>query len=112
MSWLIHADGATAGQRNGCAGAPGSLLNFRALYILRFENGDLRVQVVAHQVKDGSKKFATGVKWRVVAIGGMNCGFSPRQGEDEPTMSDIDGGEPEDATEKCAVGFGILAVEQ
>jgi len=88
------------------------LLNFRALYVFGLKKGDLRVQVIAHQVQDGPKQFVTGVKWRDVAIGGMNCSFGPRQGENEPTMADIDGGKPEDAAEECAVGFGILAVKE
>jgi hypothetical protein len=47
----------------------------------------------------------------VIVLCVVKGGFCGRQGEDQPAVSGVDGGESEDIAEKSAVGFWIFAVE-
>jgi len=42
----------------------------------------------------------------------MNCSFSRRQGEDEPSVADVYGTELENIAKKDAIGLGILTVKE
>ena len=97
MLWLIEANIASTGKPHLRNGTPSCLLNFRALNALLRERSHLGFQIVAHEIE-----FVT------VLLGGMECGFCRRQGEDQPAMTRIHGFEPEDVAEKCTVTSAFL----
>jgi hypothetical protein len=41
----------------------------------------------------------------------MECGFSGRQGEDQPAVTGVDKFKAEDVAEKCAIRLGFFAVD-
>jgi hypothetical protein len=49
---------------------------------------------------------------RKAAVAGVNRHLGGRQGEDQPSVTNIDGTKLEHISNKCAVGFGIRTVEQ
>jgi hypothetical protein len=77
------------------------LLNRRALYALLRERRHFRFQAVAHEIE-----FVP-----IIFIGRVERGLSRGKGEDQPAMARIHGLEPENVTEKCAVGFSVLTVD-
>src|SRR3989475_11405590 len=101
MLWLIKADLASAGKPHLRNGTPSCFLNFRALNALLCEGSHFGFQIVAHEIE------LVGV----TLIGRVDCGFSRRQGEDQPAMTRIHGFETEDIAEKCAVRLGVLTVD-
>jgi hypothetical protein len=64
------------------------------------KRGNFSVQVVAHEVD-----FVPGI-----CFGGMECGFTWRQGEDQPPVACVYGGKAEDIPEKGAISLGVIAV--
>src|SRR6266705_3005862 len=101
MLWLIKADLASAGKPHLRNGTPSCFLNFRALNALLCKGSHFGFQIVAHEIE------LVGV----TLIGRVDCGFSRRQGEDQPAMTRIHVLETEDIAEKCAVRLGILTVD-
>src|SRR5438445_3925683 len=101
MLRLIKADLASAGKLHLRNGTPSWFLNFRALDALLCEGSDFGFQVVAHEIE-----FVD-----TILIGRVECGFCRRRGEDQPAMTRIHGFEPEYVAEKCAVRFGVFAVD-
>jgi len=101
MLWLIKADFASTGKPNLRDGAPSCFLNFRAPNALLRERSHLGVQIVAHEIEFVSATL----------IGRVDCGFSRRQGKDQPAMTRIHGFETEDIAEKCAVCLRVFTVD-
>src|SRR6202030_917370 len=101
MLGLIKADLASTGKPHFCNRTPSLFLNFRALNALFFEGSHLDLQIVAHEIKFVGTTL----------IGRVDCGFSRRQGENQPAMTCIHGFETEDIAEEGAVGLGILTVD-
>src|SRR5229473_685380 len=101
MLWLIKADLASTGKPHLRNGTPSWFQNFRALDALLCEGSHFGFQIVAHEIEFVGATL----------IGGVDCGFSRRQGEDEPAMTRIHGFETEDIAEKCAVRLGVLTVD-
>ena len=99
MLRLIKADLASTGKPHLRNGTPSWFLNFRALNALPCEGSHFGFQVVAHEIEFVGATL----------IGRMDCGFSRRQGEDQPTMTRIYGFETEDIAEKCAVRLGVAS---
>ncbi len=85
MLWLIKAELASTRKPHLGNGTPGCFLNFRTLNVLLREGSHFGFQIVAHE-----KEFVD-----AVFIGGVECGFCRRQGEDQPAMTRIHGVEPE-----------------
>src|SRR5260370_38368976 len=102
MLRLIEADLASAGKLHLCNGAPSCFLNCGAFDVLFREGGHFGFQVVAQEIE-----FVD----NTIFVGRMECGFCRWQGEDQPAMPRIDGLESKDIAEKCAVRFGVFAVE-
>jgi hypothetical protein len=101
MLRLIKADLASTGKLHLRNGTPSCFLSFRALNALLGEGRHFGFQVVAHEIEVLGANL----------IGWVYCGFSGRQGEDQPAMTRIDGFETEDIAEKCAVRLGVLTVD-
>jgi hypothetical protein len=101
MLRLIKADLAPTGKPHLGDGAPSWFLNFRALNALLCEGSHFAFKIFAHEIE-----FVGATLIRRV-----DCGFSRRQGEDQPAMTRIHVLETEDIAEKCAVGLGVLTVD-
>jgi hypothetical protein len=101
MLGLIKADLASTGKPHLRDGTPSLFLNFRALNALLFEGSHFDLQIVTHEIKFVSTTL----------IGRVDCGFSRRQGENQPAMTCIHGFEAEDIAEKYAICLGILTVD-
>ena len=84
-----------------CGGTPSRFLNFRALYVLLCEGCDFGFQIVAHEIE----------VLAVVLIRWVDGGFGGRQGEDQPSVTCIDGLALEDVAEEGPVRFSVFAVE-
>jgi len=101
MLRLVKADLATTGKSHLRNGTPSRFLNLRALNVFLCERSHLGFQVVAHEIELLGANLA----------GWVYCGFSGRQGEDQPAMTGINGFETEDIPEKCAIRLGVFTVE-
>jgi hypothetical protein len=101
MLRLIKADLPSTWKPHLRNGTPSCLVNFRALNALLCEGIHFGFQVFAHEIEVLGANL----------IGRVYCGFSGRQGEDQPAMTHINGFETEDIAEKCAVRVGVLTVE-
>src|SRR5713226_2111105 len=101
MLRLIKADLASTGKPHLRNGTPSCFLNLRALNALLRQGSHLGFQAVAHEIE-----FVG-----TILIGRVECGFRRRQGEDQPAMTRIHRLEPENVTEKGAVRFGVLTVD-
>jgi hypothetical protein len=101
MLWLIKTDLTSAGKRHLRDGAPALLLNARALNALLCEGSYFGFQIVAHEIQ-----FIG-----MTRIGRVECGFRRRESEDQPAMTRVHGLEAEDVAEKCAIRFGVLAID-
>src|SRR5258705_10737981 len=102
MFRLIEADLASTGKLHLCNGTPSCFLNCGAPNVLLREGGHFGFQVVADEIE---------LVDDTIFIGRVECGFCRRQGEDQPAMTSIDGLEPEDIAEECAICLGVFAVE-
>src|SRR5437899_9482508 len=101
MLRLIKADLASTRKPHLRNGTPSLFLNFRARSALLGEGSHFGFQIVAHEIE-----FVD-----ATLIGWVDCGFSRRQGEDQPAVTRIHGFETEDIAEKCAVRLGVLTVD-
>ena len=101
MLRLIKADLASAGKPHLRNGTPSWFLNLRALDALLCEGSHFGFQIVAHEIE-----FVD-----TILIGRMECGLCRRQSEDQSAMTGIDGFEPKDVLEKCAVRLGVFTVD-
>src|ERR1700756_2931508 len=101
MLGLIKADIASTRKPHLRDGTPSLFLNFRALNALLFEGSHFDLQIVTHEIKFVSTTL----------IGRVDCGFSRRQGENQPAMTCIHGFETKDIAEKYAICLGILTVD-
>ena len=80
MLRLIKADLSPTGKPHLGNGAPSWFLNFRALNALLCEGSHFGFQIFAHEIE-----------FVGTLIGRVDCGFSRRQGEDQPAMTRIHG---------------------
>lgn len=112
MGGLIEADFAAAGKFDRGPNAPGLLFHLGAGDVLRLEESNLCLEVVAHEVKDGAEKVMPGVKLSGAGVSRVNGDLGRRQLEDQPAVTDVDEREAEDLAEEGAVGFGVVAVKQ
>ena len=101
MLRLIKADLGSAWKTHLCNATPSWFFNCRAFNALLREGSHFHFQVVAHQIE-----FVD-----TILIGRMECGLCRRQSEDQSAMTGIDGFEPKDVLEKCAVRLGVFTVD-
>ena len=101
MLWLVQANRATTGKPHLGNRTPSCFLNFRTLNIFLGKGRHLRFQIVANEIE-----FVG-----AILIAWMECGFSWRQGKDEPAMTRIHGFEAENVAEECTVRLGVFGVD-
>jgi len=99
MLWLVETQLTSAGKRNPGNRTPAFFLYFRTPDALCPERHYLGSQIVAHEIEFVPLFF----------FGRMNCHFSRRQSEDEPSVAGVHGFESEDVTEECAISSRIPA---
>ena len=91
---------------------PRRRLHSSAVNIPAFEEFDLHVLPVAHQVQHGTHLLASRMRLGKLTIPQMNFSFRRRHGRDATAFANVDGAESQDVAEKRAVGYRIFAVEQ
>ena len=101
MTRLVYSELPATGQRDPREPAPALLLDGGAADAALREGGDKRIDVVRHEVE----------LVRLIPLGGMNGQLRWRKTEDEPTVTDIDVGEPKHIANEGAVGLGVRAVD-
>ena len=92
MPWLVHADAAAAGKRNGRGAPPSGRFNGAALDLFCVEGCDHSIEIVTHQVKHGAQQLVASMVLRELSFERVNASFGGRHGEDHPTLADIDEG--------------------
>src|SRR5713226_1123413 len=101
MLRLIEANLAATGKPHLGNGTPPCFLNLGALNALLRKRSHLCFQAIAHEIEF----------MRTIFNGRVERSFSRRQSEDQPAMAGINGFEAEDIGGKCAVRFGVFAVD-
>ncbi len=101
MLWLVQSNRTTTGKLHPGNRTPSYFLNLRTLNIFPGKERHLRFQIVANEIE---LVAAILIRW-------MECGLCWRQGEDQPTMTRIDGFEPENVAEECTVRVRVFAVD-
>jgi hypothetical protein len=99
MLWLVETQFASAWKRNPGNRTPAFFVHFRATDALYPKRRYLVPQIVTHEGEFMLPFF----------FGRMNCHFSRRQSENQPSVAGVHGFESEDVTEKCAISSRILA---
>ncbi len=99
MPWLVNAQLPAAGEMQLREQTPALVADRLTGNLVFLQTSDELFDVVAHQIK-----FVR------VILPGMHGHFGRRQAEDEPAMADIHVGELEDISQKSAIGFRILTV--
>jgi hypothetical protein len=102
MLGLIQPDLATAGEPYLRDGAPSCLMHFGAYSVLLRQGGHLGPEIVAHEVE---------FMGATIVIRRVECGLCWWEGEDQPTMTGIDGLKAEDIAEERSVRLGVFAVD-
>jgi hypothetical protein len=111
--WLVESDLATAGQLDGGFDSPTRFVDLGAPYVLRLQEFDLLVQVITHEIEDGSQQVMTSVKLlAILALGGMDSYFRGRKFEDQPAVTGVHPREVQDVAKEGAIGFGTFAGDQ
>jgi len=59
-----------------------------------------------------AEHFVTGVHAALVALSRMHGELGGRHPEDQPSVADVDGSEPEDVADERAIGVGISTVKK
>lgn len=101
MLGLIDAELTAARQGQAGDRAPALFVDGGAGHVLSFQVGDQGVDVVAHQEE---LVF-------LVLVGRVHGDFGWRQREDQPPMTGVDLRILQHVAQECAVGLGILAVD-
>src|SRR5262245_2266934 len=98
---LVKPEIAAAWKAYGGQEAPSLVADGAARDAFLAETGNLRPQVVAHEIEF---MFA-------IALSGMAGKFRGRRGKDQPSTAGINGGKPKHVPEKSAVGLGVARVD-
>src|SRR5262245_20073598 len=98
---LVKPEIAAAWKAYGGQEAPSLVADGAARDTFLAETGNLRPQVVAHEIE---LMFA-------VALGGMTGEFRGRRGKDQPSTAGINGRKTKHVPEKSPVGLGIACVD-
>src|SRR5271166_719159 len=100
MCRLVEADIPTAGQPDCGDRAPPCLLHRRAPDALLCKSRHLGTEIVTHEIELGGTVLAR-----------MDGHLCRREGEDQPVVARIHGGEPEHVPEESAVCDRVPAVD-
>jgi hypothetical protein len=98
MTGLVQTDRGPARKIECGDRAPSSLLYGRERHPLLFENTDVRLEVITHQIEDGSG-----------FVRRMNGDLGWWYGKDQPAVSHVDVLEMENIPKKGPIGVRILA---
>lgn len=90
MRGLVEADLTATRQAKGRSDPPRLLCHLGAVDVLGLERPDEPVQVVAHEIEDGSEEGVSSMGLHEVAVRGVDRGFRGRQPEDHPSVTGID----------------------
>src|ERR1700677_2955603 len=101
MFWLVQANFAASGKLDLCDRSPPGFLDCGISDALSRQDRHLGLQIFTHEVE-----FMT-----IVVFGRMKCRFCWRQGEDQPSVTGVDGPEPKHIAKEDAVRLRILAVD-
>ncbi len=112
MLRLIEPNFSAARQHDRCLQSPRRFIHICAYHILGGEPRNLRLQVVAHQVQHRSHQRMPRVNLFCAFVHWMECGFGGRHCENKPAVANVNCAEAKNVAEECAVGCGILAVQQ
>ncbi len=108
MRGLIQSNLAAARELDGGPDSPALFGNLGAFYFFGFQRLDGSLQIAAHQVEAGLKRFVLAC----VSVGGMDGDFRGRQREDEPSTAGIHGTKLQDILKERAIRVRIFTVEQ
>src|SRR5262245_6654216 len=98
---LVKPEIAAAWKAYGGQEAPSLVADGAARDPFLAETGNLRPQVVAHEIE---LMFA-------IALSGMAGEFRGRHGKDQPSTAGIDGGKAKHVPEKGPIGLGVACVD-
>jgi hypothetical protein len=112
MRGLIQPQLSAARQPDRGPDAPVLPLHLRGDDPFRSQGVERPGEIVAHQVKDGSKEVMASVRMPGVVTGGMNGDLRGRQGEDQPSPAGIHTAKAKDVMQEPAIGVGVATVEE
>ena len=109
---LIKANLATAWQSNGSFYSPSFLFHRRTAHVLSGKGLDSILQIVAHQVNDGSQEQMASMCLRRVPIDRVKRRIRRWNLEDEPASSNIDRGEGQYIAKEGAIRLRVARIKQ